>query len=49
VCSSDLYYLSDPGETAPRVARCMAEVFGWDTARQTAELARYEQIVGWKP
>ncbi len=37
------YYLTDANEAAEQTARWMAEIFGWDSARQQAELAGYRQ------
>ena len=38
------YYHSDAADIARQTAAWMAEVLGWDTSRQEAELARYRQV-----
>ena len=35
------YYLTDATEVARQVAGWMADILGWDQARQEVELARY--------
>ena len=38
------YYLTNADEVARQAAGWMAEILGWDTAQQEAELARYAEI-----
>jgi glycerol-3-phosphate dehydrogenase len=38
------YYHRNDDEIARQVAHWMGQTFGWDPARQDAELARYRQL-----